>query len=278
LTESRNVRFSETDEELFDLVASSSSTASARSSALSSSSDPSPIPQATSVPSSNAPTKLNTIPMQIPRDDDPITYDEFIAEDGEPNLKVLAQANSFILQQSSSTSLAPPFSPIRSSDFYELKVHQDSIEASYISQIEDISATLIAVTKFLGPSAATGALLHAHERLKILGISFAFPYSDREAFLTRNGAQSSTFRQSVLKELATARKSAKKSTPRFRARSYNNQNQRSFNSSSNSSSSHFSPSYPNNRSQSFNRFQSYPRSGGYSGGRQYSTTPPPSSQ
>jgi hypothetical protein len=114
----------------------------------------------------------------------------------------------------------PSFSSVSSTDFYDLKIRQDSIESAYASQIESISATLISLAKITGPSVFAGALLQANEQLKVLTVSLAMPYSERDSFLMRNGTQSSTFRSSLLKEVASSRKTAKKSLSRRRSPNY----------------------------------------------------------
>jgi hypothetical protein len=149
-------------------------------------------------------------------DTEPPTWDDFLQDDGELDLKLLATCRSQIIDESRLQPSCPSILPISSSDFYDLKIKQDSVESAYASQIESISKTLVALTRVWGPSTESGALLQAHEQLKILTMALAVPYSERESFLMKNGAQTSVFRSSLLKEVASARKSAQKSSLRRR--------------------------------------------------------------
>jgi hypothetical protein len=141
-------------------------------------------------------------------------WEDLLTEDGETDNKVLAICRTQILDEAKLQASHPSVRPISSADFYDLKIRQDSVESAYAAQITSISETLMALAKVWGPSTETGALLHAHDQLKILTLALSVPYSERDSFLLKNGSQTSLFKASLMKDISAIRKSARRSSMR----------------------------------------------------------------
>jgi hypothetical protein len=156
--------------------------------------------------------KVQARPPRESSSDEEVGWEDFLDDDEEPNANALNRDKTWLLHQVKDVPIHPAFESISSSDFYEIGIRQDSIEAAYSAQLEVISQILVAAVKQIGPTSVSGALLYAHEQVKVLVGAFAFPFRDRESFLLKNGVHASVFKQSILKDLAASKMKQKSKT------------------------------------------------------------------